>query len=92
MITSTLITPAESNLLQAIYKLGYGELLEVQLDIEEPGLSAELDFQEVRLIEIIRSGKQYLKRIVVHDRLPVSVEVTGTIAGYQTIQKIRCDR
>lgn len=88
MITYQRITQAEANLLDDIQELGYGEILEVEIEAGEAVVSYGLDPKTKALIDLIRNGVSHFKTIKIYDQKPAYAEVPGvtTKSGFKCIR------
>lgn len=71
------LSTEEVELLEAIQELQYGELYEVDIPSTEPVHQKRLHDWQHKLIDIIRSGNQYIDSIKVHQGKATQISIAG---------------
>ena len=89
MVNSILISAPEDALLEAIRTVGFGELLEVEIEAAPRIHEQQVDPRTRKLLELIRAGNPYLDSIKVHQGSPVQVTLSGTCEKVRYKKKIQ---
>lgn len=77
----------ETELLDTIQRLGYGEIYDLEKNSAPPVRVQEITLAERDLIKLLR--QQPLSKLIIHDSQPKSAEHPIKINGRRCLQKIR---
>jgi hypothetical protein len=83
------ISDGEFDLINAVRRVGFGEIYGAEIKLGEPNRSVALNANERALIMEIRNGLQYIDVIHVHEKKPVYIEIDEKINGFCTRKKIK---
>jgi hypothetical protein len=90
MIKHIQVAESEKELIDAIQKIEFGELLEVEIKEEDPSFTIELEEPFCKLINVIRrDGLAFIDRIQVHQSVPTYAEVNGSQGGFRCRKKYK---
>lgn len=90
MLSSMMLSQGERDLIDALNKLNYGELRNIELELGEPTYPMRLTQAQQRLItEVIRQGYQHIGFIKVHQRDPQFLDVPFEYKGFRGTKLIK---
>ncbi len=82
-------TECEYQLIEEILAVGYGEILDVSIEVGNPYGMLKLDPHVVELIRVLRNGIKF-DRVIIHDSSPTIGELSGlTASGRKYLQKVK---
>ena len=77
MINYVTVSKPEDDLIQAMKKVGFGELLFIEIGDAPKTQKREVDKKTLRLLEFIREGNTCLDSVKIHQGEPTQVVITG---------------
>ncbi len=82
-------TECEYQLIEDILAIGYGEMLDVSIEVGKPYGMLKLDPHTIELIRLLRNGIKF-DRVIIHDSSPTIGELSGvTGSGRKYLQKVK---
>jgi hypothetical protein len=75
--SATELTVDEVRILRAADEIGFGELIEVEIDVMPKSITMDITPSQARFIAIVRDGLSLINKIIVHNHEPVLMEVIG---------------
>jgi hypothetical protein len=88
MITyTTAVSQNELDLIDAMQRLRFGEILDVFVEDQPEGLTARITEQQRALIQLIRSGAQEFDAIVVAEGNPITATASCQIGRHRCRKK-----
>jgi hypothetical protein len=86
---STRLTAVEINILKAADQIGFGELVDVEVEVMTKSADMDITPSQTRFVALLRNGLSFINRIIVHNHEPVSMEVDGESHGIKYIRKFK---
>ena len=82
-------TECEYQLIEEILAIGYGEMLDVSIELGSPYGMLKLDPHMIELIRLLRNGLKF-DRVIIHDSSPTIGELSGvTASSRKYLQKVK---
>ena len=90
IVLNFMLTKQEAAILDAAAHVKFGELLEIEIQPGDREVERELAPPQVGFVQTLRTEElSYLDAIVVHNGLPVQIEIDGQFEGIKYRRKIR---
>ena len=87
--TPTELTRVEVELLATADEIGFGELVNVEVEVMPKSMTRNITPSQARFVELLRNGLDYISKIIVHNHEPVSLEVSGESHGIKYMRKFK---
>jgi hypothetical protein len=86
---TTELSISEARVLAAAAEIGFGELVDVEVEVFPKSLTRDITASQIKFIELLRDGLTHIDKIIVHNHEPVSLEVNGRSNNIKYIRKFK---
>jgi hypothetical protein len=89
LLFDVMVNTAQKALLDALKDVQFGEILDVELSSDDGKLPTKVSRQTKDLIELVKDGNSFFRKIKIHQGEPTLAEVPYAVGGFKCIKQYR---